>query len=173
VSGFGLARGDPTSVKFWVFCLVLFGAARCVLELAIMHPRMVRFANEGRPVLGSVVTNNARALGHRTGRYSVVGAADSELGWQVVETPEVLAVGEARLLLCLTPLRRCEVASKVGDYVATWPASAGMLTGFGGIALGGVLAAVKKGVDRRRVAAARRQIFGDFGDFGDKEGEER
>lgn len=169
MSGFRLSKGDPTSVAFWVFTLVLFGATRCVLELTIMHPQMVRFAGEGRPVMGSVVTNNARALGHRTGRNSVVGAADAELGWQVVETPEVLAVGEARLLLCLTPLRRCEGASKVRDYVATWPASAGMLTGFGSIALGGLLAALKKSADRRRVAAARRRIFGD----GDKEGEER
>ena len=107
--------------------LLVLGGARLAIELGIDHPQALRFAHEGRSAVGTVFTNRARSQAGKWGSSTVVEVTDAELGWQSVRTAEAHVVGDRVPLVCLTPLRRCAVASEVNAQVARWPLTSGIL----------------------------------------------
>jgi hypothetical protein len=132
-------------------------------DLWLVRPTYVEFSNHGRHVIGEVVLAvpaepSRKKLGtRRSASYSTVGGHDTELGWQTVEISDVRRLGERVPILCLTSARRCEPAEKVASYVARWPATAGMLSAAGALALAVLLAtvlALDRWKVRRRSAAS-------------------
>jgi hypothetical protein len=130
------------------------GVVMAAFQLFIARPEAVRFSQQGRRVVGSVVSSGGPKYGNGSGRfdksYCTIGVDDPELGWQVVQVYGKRPVGEAVALVCLTAARRCMTAEQVSTDLNVWPPNARLSIAAGTIGLGGIL-----GLASRRRARTR------------------
>jgi hypothetical protein len=134
--------------------LSVVGLGAITFEVAVGHPDAVRFARDGRTVVGqatTVVTHDiSRGEAPRT-MYSRIFVEDPELGPQTIEVSRALRPGERVPLLCLTPARRCESADIVHERLSLWPLTPLVLSGGGALAGAGLMALARAYLLRRRV----------------------
>ena len=130
------------------------GVVMAAFQLLIARPEAIPFSQQGRRVVGSVVSSGGPKYGHGSGpsdkSYCTIGVDDPELGWQVVQLYGKRPVGEAVALVCLTSARRCMTAEQVSADLVVWPPNARLSIAAGTIGLGGLL-----GLASRRRARTR------------------
>jgi len=152
-------RALARAVTPWLaLMLAVVGGGSVLFEMVSARPEIVRFANEGRPVLGTVLRSHdyhatdVREAGPRN--RSLVGVNDPELGPLTVSIYGELPRGMTVPLRCLTPTRRCVSAAEIQERLDLWPLTPMMLAGGAELALAALLA-----VAARRQRRPRDSVF--------------
>lgn len=119
--------------------LALVGVGMGAFYVFFTRPRAIRFAQQGRRVVGNVLVSSVPKDGNVQRRadrsYSTIAVNDPELGWQIVQEYGVRPVGEAVPLLCLTSAGRCLTVGEVTADVTPWPPNLTLVIAGGALVL--------------------------------------
>jgi hypothetical protein len=135
-----------------LFLLVAAGIGSIGFDVLRGHPEALRFAREGRVVIGEVTfrSRNDPLNGERpTRNHSLIFLDDAHLGPQVVDVYGELPVGQRVAVLCLTPAGRCESADVVDERLSLWPLTPLILSGAVELALAVALLVARRYTGRR------------------------
>ena len=134
-------RSLARAVAPWLaLILLVIGAGSIAFDRLALRPEIIRFANEGRPVVGRVgkssVSDPWPGERGKTANRSLVAVEDPELGMQLLSIYGSLPVGTIVPALCLTPARRCISKQEVDEGMSLSPL---MLSGLIELALAALL----------------------------------